>query len=126
MRNFVIPTIIIGVAGLLGFSVVTKQIVTKPESEAKENYIEVNQQKNLRQATLKIDGMFCTSCATGAEYALKEMEGVVDASVDYDSGIGKVIYDPSKISMDELVQTIKPYTATITKDTTYKYFSRTN
>ena len=115
MKNFIISVIIIALAGLIGFSLATKQTTTKQKFE-----INQQQQKNLRQATLKIDGMFCISCATGAEYALKEKEGVVDASVDYNSKNGKVIYNPQKISKDEIIQAVNPYTATITEDVIYK------
>ena len=64
--------------------------------------------------------MFCVSCATGAEYALKEKGGIVDASVDYDNENGKVIYNPLKISKDEIIQAVNPYTAIITEDIPYK------
>jgi len=122
MKNIIIATIIITVVGLIGFSLITKPTTTKSEIEVKKNNLETNQQqqRNLRQATLKIDGMFCVSCATGAEYALKEKEGIIDASVDYDNENGKVIYNPQKISKDEIIQAVAPYTATITEDVTYK------
>jgi copper chaperone CopZ len=117
MKNFIISIVIIAVAGLIGFSVLKKQTTTKPKFEVETNQ---QQQENLRQATLKIDGMFCVSCATGAEYALKEKEGVIDASVDYDNENGKVIYDPLKISKDDIIQAVNPYTATVTEDVLYK------
>lgn len=124
MKNIIIATIIVITAGLIGFSIVTKltkQTANKPESaETKANYSETSQSANLRQAVLKIDGMFCVSCATGAEYALKEKVGVVDASVDYNSESGNVVYDPYKISKDEIVQAVKPYTAAITEDKPFK------
>ena len=125
MKNIIIATIIIAVIGLIGFSVVrensiSKQNILKQKSELKTNAPKLNKQDNLRQAVLKIDGMFCVSCATGAEYALKEKVGVVDASVDYDNESGNVIYDPLKISKDEIIQAITPYTATITEDVIYK------
>ena len=124
MKNIIIATIIVIIAGLIGFSIVTKpteQTASKSEfGETKANYLETNQSANLRQAALKIDGMFCVSCATGAEYALKEKVGVVDASVDYDSESGNVVYDPSKISKEEIIQAIKPYTAVITEDKPFK------
>jgi len=117
MKNIIIASIVVAAAGLTVFSLITKQTAEKSEPEVKINNLEINrQQENLRQAILKIDGMFCVSCATGAEYALKEKEGVVDASVDYDGEKGLVIYDPKKISKDEIIHAIIPYTATITKD----------
>lgn len=124
MKNIIIVTIIVVMAGLIGLSIITKptkQTAGKSESgEIKANYLETNQSANFRQAVLKIDGMFCASCATGAEYALKEKVGVVDASVDYNSESGNVVYDPSKISKDEIIQAVKPYTAVITEDKTFK------
>lgn len=121
MKKFIIIIIIIAVAGLIGFSLITKQTSKKPELKTKINIIKTNQQQqNLRQATMRIDGMWCASCATGAEYALKEKEGVINASVDYDSKIGNIVYNSLKISKDELIQAVKPYTATITKDIPYK------
>ena len=124
MKNIIVATIIVIIAGLIGFFIVTKstdQTANKLElGETKANYLETNQIANLRQAVLKIDGMFCVSCATGAEYALKEKVGVIDASVDYDSESGNVVYDASKISKDEIIQAIKPYTAVITEDQPFK------
>ena len=38
--------------------------------------------KDLKKCSLAIDGMWCPSCSTGIEYALKESEGVVDARID--------------------------------------------
>jgi len=71
---------------------------------------------DLRQATLKIDGMFCPSCATGIEFALKAEKGVTDAYVNYGQEKGWVIYNPKLISLNEITQLAKPYTATIDKD----------
>lgn len=55
--------------------------------------------------------MTCPSCAPGIEYALKQEDGVLEAKVSYQEGIGKVIYDPSKISKEEIIAAIKPYKA---------------
>lgn len=70
----------------------------------------------LHQTTMKIEGMWCASCAVGAEYALKEEKGVIEARVDYDSETGVVIYDPEEISLEEIKETVRPYTATIIED----------
>ena len=120
MKKTIIAAIIIIAAGLAGFSIVVKQNIQKPKSELKTNLPKLNQQKNLRQATLKISGMFCASCATGIEYSLKETTGVIDAEVDYGSESGKVVYDPSQISQKEIIEAVKPYTAAITRDVPLK------
>ncbi len=64
--------------------------------------------------------MWCASCATGIEYALKEKEGVISANVNYNNKNGKVVYDPLKISKNEIIQAIKPYTGTIIKDELFR------
>jgi copper chaperone CopZ len=111
MKNIIIAAIIVITTGLVGFSVVTR---STEQAVGKSKLGETK--ADLRRAVLKIDGMFCASCATGAEYALKEKDGVVDARVDYNSARGDVVYDPSKISKSEIIQAVKPYTAVITED----------
>lgn len=71
---------------------------------------------NLRQATLRIQGMTCPSCAVAVESLLKQKEGVVDASANYYQGTGEVVYDPAKITLEEIVNAIQPYTATVLED----------
>jgi len=120
MKKALIVVIIVIVVGLIVFSVAREQGIQKERSEIKIKVSKLNRQTNLQQATLEISGMFCVSCATGIEYALKEKEGVVSADVDYDSKIGRVVYDPSKISQKEIITAVKPYTAVIIKNTPFK------
>lgn len=75
------------------------------------------------QATLAIEGMWCASCATGAEYNLKAIEGVADANVGFtDSldGNGWVIYDKRKVTQEQIIEAVKPYEAKIVNDIVYK------
>lgn len=62
---------------------------------------------------LKIYGMTCPSCATGIEFALKQINGVVDAKVTYEDGHGKVIYDPSAVGEEEIIEGVKPFKAEV-------------
>lgn len=71
---------------------------------------------DLRQATLRIEGMTCPSCADGVESLLKQNEGVISADVDYFQGKGQVVYDPAKITIEEILNAIQPYTATVMED----------
>ncbi|MFQ5759209.1 MAG: mercuric transporter MerT family protein [Candidatus Bathyarchaeia archaeon] len=71
---------------------------------------------SLHQVTLRIQGMTCPSCADAIESLLKQKEGVVGASVDYFQGTGEVIYDSAKVTTEEIVNTIQPYTATVIED----------
>lgn len=62
---------------------------------------------------LKIQGMTCPSCATGIEFALKQINGVVDSEVTYEEGRGKVIYDPSAVGEEEIIEGVKPFKAEV-------------
>lgn len=77
---------------------------------------------SLYKATLTIDGMWCASCAVGSEYNVKAIDGVTDAHIGFtDSldGEGWVIYEPDKVTQDQITKAIEPYTATIVADTVY-------
>lgn len=65
----------------------------------------------LRGVELEITGMSCSGCATTIRELLMNKAGVVRAEISYEDGTGKVIFDPAIISVDEIIQTIKPYEA---------------
>ncbi len=53
---------------------------------------------------LKIGGMTCQNCADIIEGGLRELDGVVDVEVSYPEEIGEVIYDPGKITKEQIVE----------------------
>ncbi|MED1646121.1 heavy metal translocating P-type ATPase [Brevibacillus agri] len=67
------------------------------ESIAKEN----------KQATLQITGMTCAACANRIEKGLNKLEGVTSANVNFALEKASVSYDPSKVGLDQLEQTIQ-------------------
>ena len=93
----------------------TNESVVLASSTVEKNYA----LKDLKKCSLAIDGMWCASCSTGIEYALKESEGVVDARIDLvgdQKGIGQVIYDPNLISPEDIVNIAKPFEAVVLND----------
>jgi len=68
---------------------------------------------NLQYATLEIKEMTCVSCALGVEYQFKQLDGVVDAVVSYETGIAEVSYDPDKITPEEIAQASDVYPASV-------------
>lgn len=68
---------------------------------------------NAYEATLKIDGMTCPSCALGVEYQLKQVDGVIDARVSYEKGTGYVKYDADKVTAETIAQASDVYPATV-------------
>lgn len=76
----------------------------------------------LYKATLAIDGMWCASCAVSAQYSLKNIPGVADAYVGFTKnldGEGWVIYEPKRVTKEQITNAVEPYKATITSDVVY-------
>lgn len=76
----------------------------------------------LHKATLAIDGMWCASCAVSAQYSLKGISGVADAYVGFTKnldGEGWVIYEPKRVTNEQIVKAVEPYSATITSNSVY-------
>lgn len=55
---------------------------------------------------IPVEGMSCTNCALKIEEVLSEIEGVEEATVSYASGQAKVVYDPTRLKQQELVEKI--------------------
>ncbi|MFZ5643707.1 MAG: heavy metal translocating P-type ATPase [Bacillota bacterium] len=61
---------------------------------------------NDKKVTLKVQGMECAACAARVERALKKIEGVSEAAVNFAVENVTVNYDPGRIGVDELIKTI--------------------
>ncbi len=70
----------------------------------------------LQQVTLKIDGMTCPSCASIIENNLSKIKGIHRAEIDYEKGRGVVLYDPNIVTVEEILDGVKPYQASLVKD----------
>ncbi len=68
---------------------------------------------NAKQVTLEIEGMYCQSCSQGVGYELRQVEGVMDAQVDYQTGEGVVTYDPSKVNPETIAAASTVYKAKV-------------
>ena len=55
---------------------------------------------------LKINGMKCTGCSQRVEKALKNMDGIEDASVNLESRTANITYNKDDISYQEICETI--------------------
>lgn len=74
------------------------------------------------KATLAIDGMWCASCAQAAQYNLKAIPGVADAYVGFTKNLGGegwVVYEPDKVTKEQIIKAIEPYKTTIIEDVVY-------
>jgi len=86
---------------------------------SQESALELGEVSNLHKATLQVEGMTCTSCALGIEYQLKNVEGVVAASVNYAKGTGFIIYNPGKVTAEEAAAASDVYPAYVIEDKPY-------
>src|SRR3989344_7040207 len=59
--------------------------------------------------TFPIKGLHCSSCVRVNEQALKKVEGVTDASVNFASDTATVTYDPAICSEEKLQNAVKKF-----------------
>lgn len=77
--------------------------------------------QNLRQLNLSIKGMFCIGCEAGIESSLSQLSGVIKVEADAKNDSGLVVYNPNKISKEEILAApiFKTYSAKVTSDKPY-------
>jgi copper chaperone CopZ len=120
MRKMTVVIVILSLAALAG--VVLNRHVAATRALRSEPTQAAVVKTGLRRAELSIKGMWCVSCATGAEYSLKAIEGVEDAYVGFTGdleGEGWVVYREGEVSEEEIVKAVEPYKATIVSDRAY-------
>ncbi len=83
-----------------------------------QNKTIIVQENNVQEVVITIDGMTCTGCEHHVNQTLNNIEGVIEASSAYETGIAQVIFDKSKVSIDVLVKAIE-------KETGYKILKTT-
>lgn len=69
-------------------------------------------------AYFTVDGMWCPMCASATERALQHAAGVRGADVTFALGRGRVEFDPTRVSPDELLHRVQRlgYRATLSSD----------
>ncbi len=60
----------------------------------------------MERVTFEIKGMTCDHCVSTVTNALKNVDGVKNASVSLTQETAKVTYDDSKTSLDQLKQAV--------------------
>ena len=59
-----------------------------------------------KDCELKIKGMDCQSCAAHVGDAIREMDGVIEVSVNSIVGKASIKYDPSRINTSKIIETV--------------------
>lgn len=64
---------------------------------------------------LAIRGMTCGGCAIAARKMLTRLDGVASADVSYETQLATVVYDPAKVTIEQMIAAVKKlgYTATV-------------
>ena len=57
--------------------------------------------------TLNIEGMSCAACSQAVEKALNNREGVDEANVNLPAEKAYVKYDPLKLTVEDLIETVR-------------------
>ena len=58
------------------------------------------------EAVLDVDGMTCTSCVRHVEAALRKVEGVGAIDVTLSEGKVRVVHDPAKASLAQMIEAL--------------------
>lgn len=61
----------------------------------------------MQTTNLEVQGMTCGHCKMSVEGALKGMAGVSAAEVNLETGKVEVTYDDSKVSLDNMKETVE-------------------
>lgn len=56
---------------------------------------------------IKVDGMHCNSCVLAVQNSLEDVEGIMKANADLDSGIVKLELDSDNVSSEDINEAIK-------------------
>ena len=82
----------------------------KPEVKEISSTAQINEEVidgELSEASFSISGMMCKmGCAKVIETNLSQMEGVRQASVDFETSVATVLYNSSILQTGDLVQTV--------------------
>ncbi len=84
-------------------------------AQNKENVTE-NTKQNLKTIELEIVGMTCQKgCADGIDGKLKTISGVIKSRTKLETGISKITYDDTKVTLEKLISIIEErgYTAKV-------------
>lgn len=65
-----------------------------------------NSDSRKEEIQLEITGMTCDHCATSIEKKIADKKGIIDKQVSYPEGRGTFVFNPDKISKDEIIATI--------------------
>ena len=73
----------------------------------KAGYGVLEEDKSMKELFIPISGMTCASCANAVERALKKLDGMEEANVNFASEKAKIIYDPKILHLSQIKDAVK-------------------
>ncbi|MDR2151787.1 MAG: heavy metal translocating P-type ATPase [Helicobacteraceae bacterium] len=62
---------------------------------------------NLCEAALALEGIHCAACVWLNEKVINRLDGVIDANINFTTNKAKIVFDPAKIKLSKIVETIR-------------------
>jgi copper chaperone CopZ len=66
------------------------------------------------QTVFQVEGMHCDSCSAAITESLEHVDGVIEASADYQEGVAQARYHSRKVKVEELKAEIEKLGYTVT------------
>jgi mercuric transport protein len=103
----------IAAAGLIG-TVAVCDLCPRPVEAASRGSVQAIQAE-VKTVTFRVQGMTCGGCTIATRTVLERLEGVKKAEVSYEKSRAVVTYDPTKVSVSQMIAAVKTlgYTATV-------------
>lgn len=112
-------SIIVTALFLFVFSLSAKAQASCCTTKNKDKTVVINyNQQTAKTVKFKITGITCAGCSNAIYKALKEVDGVIEHSVEYPGDIAIIEFDDTKTSIEALKKVIekKGYKVEIVKD----------
>jgi len=61
----------------------------------------------MQTITLRIGGMHCSGCSHTIDHVLRRQSGVWEAEVSLDHGWARVLFDPARVTVDQLAEAVR-------------------
>jgi MerR family copper efflux transcriptional regulator len=84
-----------------------RALVDRGVSAAHREVSESPKEQQMKNATLRIEGMHCNGCAQTIKMLIEREPGVRMADVSYKEGHARVLYDPQIVSEDRLAELVE-------------------
>lgn len=68
-----------------------------------EENVSLSKASQTGTAKIRVTGMTCSGCSLGIKQAFLKLEGVSDAKIDYETATAEVVYNPSLIKAEALL-----------------------